>query len=298
MKGPPQHKLLERQLRKHQIIWEELPENIQQLLNNVGETYQHFEQEYNLIERSIDISSEELIETNIKLRKQAMELKNTNKELGELAYAMSHDLKEPLRSITMHLQMIKRIAPEVNRPDVKVYFDYVIDSSQRMFNMLSAMLNYAKINTAHSDFTRVDLNMILQQVTSNLSHMIQSEGAQIHIPKKLPAIKAEETQMVQLFQNLIANAIKFNHGHAVTVEITWKREKGAYHFSVTDNGKGTLIENPNRLFEMFKMYHPDDHTEGIGMGLAICKKIVSNHEGNILIDHQYSDGFKIDFSLR
>ena len=141
MKGPPKHKLLERQLRKHQIIWEELPENIQQLLNNVGETYQHFEQEYNLIERSIDISSEELIETNIKLRKQAMELKNTNKELGELAYAMSHDLKEPLRSITMHLQMIKRIAPEVNRPDVKVYFDYVIDSSQRMFNMLVRKLD-------------------------------------------------------------------------------------------------------------------------------------------------------------
>lgn len=298
MSGPPDHKLLERQLRKHQIDWNELPEHIQQLLINVGQTYEHFEQEYNLIERSIDISSEELIETNSLLRKQATELKNTNKELGELAYAMSHDLKEPLRSITMHLQMIKRITPEVNRPDTKVYFDYVIDSSRRMFNMLSAMLNYAKINATHTNFSMVDLNHALQQVLSNLSHMIQTEAAVVRIPKKLPTIKAEETQMVQLFQNLIANAIKFNHGTAVQISITWKREKGEYYFSVTDNGKGTQIENPNRLFEMFKMYHPDDHTEGIGMGLAICKKIVNNHEGNIFIDSQYKNGFKIDFFLR
>jgi len=291
------HKLLVRQLKKHKIDDESLPDNIKDLLKRISDSYNHYELEYNLIERSIDISSEELIEANQSLRESAKAFEASNKELSELAYAMSHDLKEPLRSIKMHLQMIEKLAPEVYNDRTKEYFDHVIESSQQMYSMLTAMLNYAIINNENIKHKNVDLNMVLEKVERNLLHQIINNNIQIIYDSSLPIVLADETQMLQLFQNLISNSIKFNCGNETIVRIECYRLKNKHHFSITDNGPGILMENPDKLFEMFKTYHPDESSEGIGMGLAICKKIVANHSGTINFDKEYKEGCRIQFNL-
>ncbi len=293
----PYQKLLMRQLRKHQIDADEVDERWEGLLWQISQSYKHYEQEYNLIERSIDISSEELVEANRNLREQAASLRLINQDLSELAYAMSHDLKEPLRSITMHLQMISKVAPEIYNKETKEYFDYVIDSSRRMYDMLSAMLNYARINKQTYKPLLTDLNEVLQRVKANLDRQIRENGAVIHIPDKLPTLKADPVQMIQLFQNIISNSIKFNLETPTEVIVSSSLSGKNHHVIISDDGPGIRMEKPERLFEIFRTNHPDKDTEGIGMGLAICKKIVANHNGRIEIDPDFREGFRIHIYL-
>lgn len=248
----------------------------------------------------------ETLKDNSELRKIQRELENANakllfknKELEQFAFIASHDLQEPLRKIMI---MLSRAAQYLTEEQKKqYYFDKITLAASRLSTLISDVLNYSRIDNKSQNLQEVDLNEIIAETINDLSLVIEEKDAQITV-NPMPIVRGISSQLRQLFYNLINNALKFNTSQPSVVisssimsENTTTVDKGKsldkyYVISVTDNGIGMSKEYSGRIFDMFQRLHQRDQFGGNGIGLALCKRIIENHDGIINFTSQPEEG--------
>ena len=225
------------------------------------------------------------------------ELKRSNEELKQFAYVTSHDLQEPLRTISSFTQLLKKRYENKLDEDADEFIDYIVDGANRMQIMIKALLDYSRVNTRSIEFKPSNFEEILDQTLNSLKIAIDESEAIITIDS-LPTLMADDKQMIQLFQNLISNAIKFRkENENVKIYISCKKVSNNYIFSVSDNGIGIELQFKDRIFEVFQRLHTRDEYSGTGIGLAICKKIVERHGGQIWVESEYGEGSTFYFTI-
>ncbi|MEW6600649.1 MAG: PAS domain S-box protein [Nitrospirota bacterium] len=251
------------------IVWCMLTLSIQR------DDYGNFENFIAIIE---DISQKK--KTEEALQETLKEVERSNKELQQFAYIVSHDLKEPLRMIISYAQIIgKRYKDKLDK-NADEFIEYMIEGTTRMDALLDDLLAYSRVGKNAASFQDVDLTLALKKAISNLKRIIGKSSVEI-TSEDLPTVTADEVQMIQLFQNLITNAIKFHGNEAPRINISADRANNEWTVRLSDNGIGIDHEHLERIFLMFKRLHPRGKYPGTGVGLSICKKIVERHGGSI-----------------
>lgn len=247
--------------------------------------------------RLLNIQKQEITKTAEALKIIEQKLIKTNIELETFAYAASHDLKEPLRMIKMYTELIKRSMTKDLTPNQTEYMFYVIDGVSRMQKLLDDLLQYSRLGKNSNDNALIDLNERLLIVKNNLTVLIQETGAEINV-SPLPTISGSATEMSQLFQNIIANAIKFRRADVKPIiNIRVEDKADSYIFSIEDNGIGIAEQYQEQIFALFKKLHSQSVYEGSGIGLATCKKIVENMNGRIWLSSTEGVGTTFYFSI-
>ncbi|MFK7906199.1 MAG: tetratricopeptide repeat protein [Chitinophagales bacterium] len=250
-------------------------------------------EEINISQKSFN---DVLATKNLQIEQQNKQLEDTNEELKQFAYVASHDLKEPLRMISSYTSLIQRRYTQNLDEGAKEFMGYIVDATHRMNNLLEDLLSYSRISTHNQQRERVNMNEILEGVLANLRLNVQQKGAKIHI-EDLPKVKVSRSQMGQLYQNLISNALKFSDQDHPEINITSRKNGKMYIFGVKDNGIGIDPEHQQKIFEMFSRLHTREEYEGTGIGLATCKKIVERHGGSIWVESEKNDGATFYFTL-
>jgi signal transduction histidine kinase len=237
-----------------------------------------------------------LAEKDAQVRRRAAELARSNAELAQFAYVASHDLQEPLRMVVGFVQLLeKRLADKLDA-DTREFMGFAVDGALRMQNLIEDILAYSRVGTRGKPLARVDSAEALKDALALLASRIAETGAEVDA-QLLPLVMADRTQLVQLFQNLIGNAIKFCKDHAPRVRVQAVHEAGRWRFSVTDNGIGIAPEFRGHLFVIFKRLHTRREYPGTGIGLAICKRIIERHGGEIGIESAPDGGSVFWFTL-
>ncbi|HAJ62815.1 MAG TPA: hypothetical protein DCP31_29295 [Cyanobacteria bacterium UBA8543] len=235
-------------------------------------------------------------ERTTELQQLNQELKRSNHELEQFAYVASHDLQEPLRAIAGYTQLLEQEYQERLEPTAQEYMSYVVDGATRMQQLIRDLLEYSRVGTHGQVFAATDCNEVLEITLENLQVAIAESNATItHDP--LPTLTADKNQLVQLFQNLIGNAIKFCKDKPPQVHIRAKLTDQTWCFEVRDNGIGIKPQYLERIFVIFKRLHTRKEFSGTGIGLAICKKIVERHGGKIWAQSQPEIGTTFYFTL-
>jgi PAS domain S-box-containing protein len=230
------------------------------------------------------------------LRKQTAELARSNAELQQFAYVASHDLQEPLRMVVSYMQIIAEQYKGRLDADADEFIGYAVEGATRMRQLISALLEYSRAGGETQQAVITDCNRILNDVKSNLEIVIQ-ENAAVITSDPLPTIAVDPTQMSQLFQNLIANAIRFRSKEQPRIHVAAIRNRSEWIFSVADNGIGIAPEHHSRIFVIFQRLHDRMEYPGTGIGLAICKKIVERFGGRIWLESGPGKGSSFFFSI-
>jgi PAS domain S-box-containing protein len=230
------------------------------------------------------------------LKSKLEELARSNEELEQFAYVSSHDLQEPLRMISSYLQLLQRRYQGSLDDKADKYIYYAVDGASRMQNLINDLLEFSRVTTRARDPVPMDSEFILDQVLSNLEVFIEENEATVsHC--SLPEVMADYSQMVQVFQNLIINGIKFRSEEAPQIHISAEKKESEWVFSVQDNGIGIDPQYSKKIFEVFKRLHKKEEYPGTGIGLAICKKIVERHGGRIWVESELDKGSTFYFTL-
>lgn len=231
------------------------------------------------------------------------ELKNTvnkleisNKNLQEFAYVASHDLQEPLRMISNYTQLLSnRFSKNVDEK-AKEYIYFVVSSAKRMQELIKNLLDYSRVTTQGKAFEIIDSSEILENVLSRMRLSIEETGTKLII-SSLPKIKGDSIQIEQLFQNLLSNSIKFRSNNEPVIQISAEDKDNLWLFSFRDNGIGIEQKFKDRIFVIFQRLHSQQEYPGTGIGLALCKKIVERHGGNIWMESTPGDGTTFYFTI-
>jgi len=241
------------------------------------------------------------IEIEQELKQVAEQLAHSNKELEQFAYIASHDMREPLRKITGFGELLKISLEEKLDEDQQENLGYMIDGATRMQLMIDDLLIYSRVSTRAKPFKKVDLNKIIEDLKKiELATILEEKGGVLHIPESLPQVSADPVQMHQLFQNLISNALKFQRENIVP-EITVRASDEGYDMvrvEIEDNGIGIDEQYKEQIFTMFKRLHSRQKYDGSGIGLAVCKKIIQRHGGEIGIESKSDEGSIFWFTLQ
>jgi len=237
------------------------------------------------------------------LDEQAVELRRSNAELEQFAYVASHDLQEPLRKVASFCQLLeKRYGDKLDERGTE-YIAYAVDGAKRMQVLINDLLTFSRVGRLNATSTQVDLDTTLDTALGNLSTALEESGAQIIRPTGgLPQVDGDPTLLVMVWQNLISNAVKFRRdGTAPKVVIECdqrvREDDTDWIFTVSDNGIGIPGEFADKVFVIFQRLHGRDAYSGTGIGLALCKKIVEHHGGNIWIDTSNTEGTRFQFTL-
>ena len=230
------------------------------------------------------------------LARQAQELARSNAELEQFAYVASHDLQEPLRMMASFAQLLAQEYRGRLGAEADEYIAYIVDGATRMQRLINDLLSYARVGTHGKPFTLLDTTAIVATACTNLRAAIEESGAVITCTQ-LPAVRGDTTQLVQLFQNLIGNAIKFRADRPLRVDIGAERQGDRWRFWVRDNGIGIEPQYAERVFLIFQRLHSRADYPGTGIGLALCKKIVERHGGRIWIESEPERGCSVYFTL-
>jgi len=233
---------------------------------------------------------------NHALEVSSQNLARSNAELEQFAYVASHDLQEPLRMVVGYVQLMeKRLADKLDA-DTREFMGFAVDGALRMQNLIQDILAYSRVSTKGQALAPTDSAAALKEALALLASRIDETGAEVDA-QSLPVVDADRRQLVQLFQNLVGNAIKFCKDHAPRVRVQAARETGRWRFSVTDNGIGIAPEYRDQLFVIFKRLHTRREYPGTGIGLAICKRIVERHGGEMGIESAPGGGSVFWFTL-
>lgn len=231
------------------------------------------------------------------LAQLAADLERSNAELKKFAYVASHDLQEPLNQVANYVQLLEMRYQAQLDADAKEFINFAVEGVSLMQTLIDDVLAYSKVEMQGVEFELTEVDTALDRALGNLRQRIAESGAKIS-RDPLPTVMADSTQLMQLFQNLIANAIKFRSDKPLEIHISAQRqEEDEWLFSVRDNGIGIEPQFSDRIFVIFQRLHPRDEYPGTGMGLAICKKIVECHRGRIWVESQLGAGATFYFTL-
>jgi PAS domain S-box-containing protein len=247
-----------------------------------------------LIPEGRDITDRKQAE--LELQNQKQDLARSNAELQQFAYVASHDLQEPLRMITSYLELLERRYKGQLDEKADKFIAYAVDGATRMQILINDLLSYSRVGTSGKDWAMIDCEKIVQNVLSNLRLAITQNNA-IITHDALPTLKAESSQLNQLFQNLISNAIKFRREENPQIHIGVEFSNNQWLFSVQDNGIGMETQYLDRIFVIFQRLHSKTEYPGTGIGLAVCKKIVERHGGTLWVDSQPGQGSTFHFTI-
>lgn len=238
----------------------------------------------------------DLKKIQLKLEEQTTELKRSNEELERFAYIASHDLQGPLRTISSYLQLLESRYGDRLQGDGKEFIDFSVAGAKRMQRLIQDLLNYSRINTRPKPFTNVNLNDVTQIVLKNIESHITSKNVELQIGN-LPTVFGDSNQLMQLFQNLIDNAIKFVKDRNPKVIVNVEDHQKEWLFVIRDNGIGIEQEFKEKIFHIFQRLHSEADFPGTGIGLAICKKIVHLHGGEIWFESEPGYGTAFFFTI-
>jgi light-regulated signal transduction histidine kinase (bacteriophytochrome) len=230
------------------------------------------------------------------LSKQTQELARSNTELERFAYIASHDLQEPLRTVISYVQLLKKRYSDKLGADADEFIAFTVDGVHWMQSLINALLTYSRIDRGPKETQTTDLNAVAARALMNLQEAIRENKAEISCDQ-LPTVKADSSQMEQLFQNLIGNAVKFHSSVPPRVHISVKSGKNEWILSVSDNGIGIAPQHMGRIFEIFQRLHSRKEYSGTGIGLAVCKKIVEYHGGRIWVESHLDKGSTFHFTI-
>ncbi|MEZ4860592.1 MAG: ATP-binding protein [Caldilineaceae bacterium] len=266
--------------------------------DEIGQVTLSFNQMAAELQWLYDSLEQKIKERTAQLAQQTAELARSNAELAQFAYIASHDLQEPLRMVTSYLQLIERRYRGKLDQDADEFIAFAVEGATRMQQLIRDLLAYSRVGAVSHPLPPVNSHFILKKVLENLQVRIQETSAAItHDP--LPTVAADATQLSQLFQNLIANAIKFckDRQPQIHVSASLCTEQQEWIFCVEDNGIGIAPEYFGRIFLIFQRLHTRSEYAGTGIGLAICKKIVESHGGRIWLDSALGIGTRFYFTL-
>ena len=242
------------------------------------------------VRRAID--EKELRDEN---RRTHEELTRSNRDLEQFAYVASHDLQEPLRMVATYTQLLAERYEGRLDENADKYIHYAVDGVLRMQTLVKDLLAFSRVGRRQEAPQDIDSNLVVQSVIANLQAAIQESGAHVSY-HDLPLLLADHSELLQLFQNLIGNAIKFRRTEGPEVRITATKKKKEWLFSVEDNGIGIAPQHVDDVFVIFKRLHTREEYPGSGIGLAICKKIVERNQGHIWVESQPGHGSAFRFT--
>ena len=231
------------------------------------------------------------------LEAKAEELARSNKELEQFAYVASHDLQEPLRMVSNYTQLLARRYKDKLDADANEFIDFATDGATRMQDLIHDLLEYARVGTRGKDFKPTSLDKVIANAMMNLSNAIDEAHAEIEIGK-MPTVACDATQLTQVFQNLMGNAIKFRRpGDRPVITVSATHDERGWTIAVRDNGIGIEAKHFDRIFQMFQRLHGRGEYSGTGIGLALVKKIVERHSGTIRVESTPGVGTTFAFTL-
>ena len=219
------------------------------------------------------------------IQQKSEDLVRSNKELEQFAYVASHDLQEPLRIITSYVQLLEKRYKEKLGKDADEFIHFTVDAAARMHTLINDLLTYSRVGSLGGQFLPADCNVVVKTALENLKSSVKETNAKIKLDV-LPVLNADASQMVQLFQNLIGNGIKFRGKNIPEIKISAEDKISHWLFSVSDNGIGIQKEYLEKIFIIFQRLHTIADYPGTGIGLAICKKIVERHGGEIWVESE------------
>ena len=242
-------------------------------------------------------ASREELQREIEARQRLeARLQSSNQELQQFAYVVSHDLQEPLRMVSSYLQLLERRYKGRLDEDADEFIAFSVDGAKRMSAMIQGLLQYSRVETQGAPFAEVDLQQVFAEAEANLQLAVSETKAELS-RGALPTVAADAGQMERLFQNLIANALKFRGEAPPRLRVEARRDGGEWLFSVIDNGIGIPADQRERIFVMFQRLHTREEFEGMGIGLAVCKRIVERHGGRIWVESEVGEGATFHFTL-
>lgn len=230
------------------------------------------------------------------LRQKTEELARSNAELEQFAYVASHDLQEPLRMVSSYTQLLEQRYETLLDDRAKKYIYYAVDGANRMQRLITDLLSYSRVGSRAQPLALVDSHSALGEAVRNLSTAIADAQALV-TNGDLPMVWADRSQLTQLFQNLIGNAIKFRGSQSPRVHVSAERRGEEWVFCVRDNGIGIEAKYFDRIFVIFQRLHSREDYPGTGIGLALCKRIVERHGGKIWVESEPGSGAAFFFSL-
>lgn len=258
-------------------------------------------------EEELRLSEEELKHLNVSLEAQVQErtaaveersrqLLRSNEELQQFAYVASHDLQEPLRTIISYLQLIEERLKGNLDAEVKEFMGFVVNSAKHMRDLIHGLLEYSRVGSHKNPFQMVDCGSVLEKVIEQLKTSLAERGAHVEI-RHLPEVLGDPLLLAMLFQNLIANALKFSKGETPEIQVGSREGEEEWLFWVKDNGIGIDPKYFDRIFVIFQRLHSRDEYPGTGLGLAVCKKTVERHGGRIWVESEPGRGSTFYFTL-
>lgn len=233
------------------------------------------------------------------LQENLVELKRSNEDLQQFAYVCSHDLQEPLRVITNYTQLLERRYRGQLDDNADDFIEFITDAASRMQVLINDLLVFSRVHTRGQEMRETDCNYVVKKAMDNLKLAIEENEATIVIETEpLPAVLGDSTQLTQLFQNIIGNAIKFRSEVKPIIRISTEEGQEYWTFKIKDNGIGFEMQYAARIFVIFQRLHPKETYAGSGIGLAVCKKIVERHGGVIAVESEPGEGTTIEFTLK
>lgn len=244
-----------------------------------------------------DISERKRVEEA--LNDKMEELARSNSELALFTYVASHDLREPLRTVASNVQLVaRRLGDEIEDANLGKPIDFALGGVRRMQDLIDDLLIYSRVGTEGRPFERFDAAEAVEEAKASVRTAIEESGGRVVVEGDLPGVLADRSQLVQLFQNLFTNALKYaREGEPPEVRISAVREGGDWEFRVRDNGIGIPEDFQEHVFTIFQRLHSDHEIPGTGIGLAVCRKIVERHGGRIWVESVPGEGSSFRFTL-
>jgi PAS domain S-box-containing protein len=246
-------------------------------------------------------TEEQIRQLNANLEERVLDrteaLLRSNEELQQFAYVASHDLQEPLRTVSIYAQLLAKRYHGQLQGDADQFISFIVESAERMERLIHDLLDFSQVEARGADFfTNISCETVLDDATRNLQSLIEESGTVI-TRTDLPQVAGDAIQLARLFQNLLVNSIRFRSSEAPRIHVAAEGKGGEWRFSVRDNGIGIDPLYAEKVFGIFKCLQPRDRSSGSGIGLAICRKILSRHEGRIWVESELGKGATFYFTL-
>ena len=246
-------------------------------------------------EREVKRRNEELNEMRGELERALQQVEASNDRLEQFAHAASHDLREPLRMVSSYLRLLERRYADDLDEDAHEFLEFAVDGADRMRDMIDGLLEYSRVETQGNPFRPTDLDAVLDEALADLHVLVQERDAEI-VADPLPTVHGDATQLRQLIQNLLSNAIEYSEGPP-RVHVSSRKRASAWEVSVRDEGIGIDPDDQANVFTIFQRLHTIEEHPGSGIGLALCKRIVERHGGEIRVESAPGEGSTFSFTV-